>query len=568
MAKQSIKQDSPAKPTLLIKRFFDIFLSGLAILFLLPFFIFFTSLIAIKMSGNPFFIQKRIGKSGKIFELLKFRTMTNKKDKNGNLLPDTQRITKFGNLIRDLSIDELPELINIFIGDMSIVGPRPLPVQYVPFYTNEQKKRHKVRPGLTGLAQINGRNLTPWNERFVYDIDYINNLSVINDIKIIIRTVMKVIKKSDIAIVETNNNVKSLFDVFIEENGTNKIEIGSNFIFDNEVKGDGFHINTDKKNQYFCNNGRNAIGKIIEITKVSKAFIPVYTCESVIEPFANRNIDIEYYGVNKDLINFNNLIKKVSNQKEKCIVFLQSYFGKYNLDKIKKKLKKNKNLIIVEDITQCLFNNQKFVNADFYVGSIRKWCGVGEGAIIACNEEILLDSSDNEISNIYTDIATLQHTYFENALYKNIKTEYRKLLIDANEIIENKKLQVISSKAKEILDTLDMNFIAKMRKQNYLDLYLMSDEFGMITPILGQLNKNEVPLYFPIYCKDREKLIEHLCKNNIYPPIIWPECKQVADQKFRDNKQIYNEILCFPIDQRYNRDNMIRIFEVLKEYNY
>ena len=136
-----------------VKRTFDFLSSGLGIIFLLPFFILFTPLVAIKMKGNPFFVQKRPGKNGKSFRMIKYRTMTNKKDADGNLLPDSDRLTKFGKIMRKLSIDELPELFNIFTGKMSVVGPRPLLVSYLPLYNEYQAQRHLVRPGLTGLAQ-------------------------------------------------------------------------------------------------------------------------------------------------------------------------------------------------------------------------------------------------------------------------------------------------------------------------------------------------------------------------------------------------------------------------------
>lgn len=180
------------------KRFYDIVLSGMAILLLSPILIVLIILGAIKMKGNPFFTQQRPGKNGKVFKLIKFRTMTNARDENGNLLPDKDRITKYGKLLRSTSLDELPELINIFIGNMSIVGPRPLLVKYLPYYTEEEKHRHDVRPGLTGLAQVNGRNLVNWDERLAYDIKYVSTVSLWNDIKIIFTTALKVLKRSDI----------------------------------------------------------------------------------------------------------------------------------------------------------------------------------------------------------------------------------------------------------------------------------------------------------------------------------------------------------------------------------
>ena len=188
------------------KRAIDVVLSLLALIVLSPIFFILIVVGSIAMSGNPFFTQLRPGKidestgKEKIFKLIKFRTMSNKKDSSGNLLPDEVRLNKYGRLLRSTSLDELPELWNILKGDMSIVGPRPLAVQYIPYYTDEERIRHTVLPGLTGLAQINGRNATNWPERFAYDLQYVSNISLINDVKIIIRTVEKVLKRGDIAV--------------------------------------------------------------------------------------------------------------------------------------------------------------------------------------------------------------------------------------------------------------------------------------------------------------------------------------------------------------------------------
>ena len=181
------------------KRFYDILLSGVAILLLSPVLVIVTVVGAIKMKGNPFFTQLRPGKNEKIFKLIKFRTMTCEKDENGNLLPDEKRLTKYGKALRATSIDELPELFNIFLGHMSIVGPRPLLVQYLPLYNEKQRRRHAVRPGLTGLAQASGRNAITWEERFDLDVQYVQSVSLKLDIKVLLMTVRAVLKKDGIS---------------------------------------------------------------------------------------------------------------------------------------------------------------------------------------------------------------------------------------------------------------------------------------------------------------------------------------------------------------------------------
>lgn len=180
------------------KRPLDIAASGAALVLLSPAIGIITIVTTIKMNGNPFFMQQRPGKEEKIFKLIKFRSMTNERKSNGDLLPDTARMTDFGKFLRASSLDELPELINILKGDMSFVGPRPLAVQYLPFYNEEEQKRHSVLPGLTGLAQVHGRNATTWEERLDYDVQYTKHISFAEDLRILFETIKVVFKHSGI----------------------------------------------------------------------------------------------------------------------------------------------------------------------------------------------------------------------------------------------------------------------------------------------------------------------------------------------------------------------------------
>lgn len=181
-----------------IKKPMDIILSLLAILVLSPILIIVAILVRVKLGSPVLFKQKRPGLNGEIFTMYKFRTMTDEKNENGVLLPNHMRLTKFGRILRATSLDELPELFNILRGDMSIIGPRPLLIEYLPLYNDKQKKRHDVRPGLSGLAQINGRNAISWEEKFDYDVKYVHNLSFLLDIKLIFQTLLKVFKREDV----------------------------------------------------------------------------------------------------------------------------------------------------------------------------------------------------------------------------------------------------------------------------------------------------------------------------------------------------------------------------------
>lgn len=180
------------------KRVLDILISLTALLLLSPVLLVLFVLVRVKLGSPAVFTQERPGKDEKIFKLYKFRSMTEERDSEGALLPDEQRLTRFGRTLRATSLDELPELFNILKGDMSLVGPRPLLVRYLPYYTEEERKRHSVRPGLTGYAQVNGRNCLGWEERFKYDVEYAEHVTFRMDLHILCKTVVKVVKRSDI----------------------------------------------------------------------------------------------------------------------------------------------------------------------------------------------------------------------------------------------------------------------------------------------------------------------------------------------------------------------------------
>lgn len=204
-----------------IKRAMDFFLSFCAIVMLSPIMIFLTVVGAIAMKGNPFFTQLRPGKNEKIFRLIKFRTMSCQTDKDGNLLPDEKRLTKYGKFLRSTSLDELPELFNILIGDMSVIGPRPQLVRDMVFMTERQRMRHKVRPGLSGLAQISGRNAINWENKLEYDIEYIQNITFLGDWKIIFLTIKKVFERADIS-TEGMETAEDLGDYLLEKGVVDK----------------------------------------------------------------------------------------------------------------------------------------------------------------------------------------------------------------------------------------------------------------------------------------------------------------------------------------------------------
>ncbi len=190
------------------KRAIDVVASGSALLVLaVPLAAVTVWLHFANKGAGAFFTQERPGKDGKIFKIYKFKTMTDERDADGNLLPDAQRITKVGSFVRSTSIDELPQLWNVFIGDMSLIGPRPLLPKYLPYYTQEESRRHDTRPGITGLAQVSGRNLLDWDDKLALDVEYVDNISFINDCKILFKTVMKVFKRENIELLPESHDL-------------------------------------------------------------------------------------------------------------------------------------------------------------------------------------------------------------------------------------------------------------------------------------------------------------------------------------------------------------------------
>lgn len=204
-----------------VKRILDFTLSLIGLILISPVFVVLMILVRVKLGSPVFFHQDRPGRNGKVFRLLKFRSMTDARDAQGNLLPDEERLTHFGRILRSTSLDELPEFLNILRGDMSIVGPRPLLVKYLPYYTEEEMHRHDIRPGLTGLAQVNGRNTIGWEQRFRYDLEYVRNVSFSMDWRIVKATVGKVVHHSDVLSGTEQTTID--FDLYRKQQGMKPI---------------------------------------------------------------------------------------------------------------------------------------------------------------------------------------------------------------------------------------------------------------------------------------------------------------------------------------------------------
>lgn len=560
------------------KRTLDIILSVLAIICLSPLLALIALLVKINLGSPILFKQPRPGKNEKIFYLYKFRSMSNATDKNGKLLPDKERLTKFGKFLRKSSIDELPELFNILKGDMSIVGPRPLSMYYLQYLNTKEKRRHELRPGLTGLAQINGRNNISWDQKYQYDIDYINNISFKTDLNIIYNTFLKVIKGSGVAVNDGINILKNFtsYRIVTEEreiikmkNETSYGEIGSYFWYqptnDQNNNLSWLPITLDSS---FTYSGRNAIGCAIEDIlrnkKIEKAYIPSYCCLSMLQYFINYEIKYEFYDINYSKGNF--IYNLPDSLKKGEVVLIMSYFGldRHPVNKIIKDIKK-KNVIVIEDITHSLLSKNGYSEeSDYLVASLRKWFPVATGGWIGkLNGNLFfkpfLPSEDSIIEKIegmkdkLDYISGKKNISKEKFLIKNAKFD--------GELAKASMELKIDSFSLEQIEHQNINFIINRRKSNcrilinglknvYDDIEVPEIDLETVTPLF-------LPIFMDL--KKRDSLRSFMIKKGVYCPIHWPEIMG-ANSGVRENEL---SLIC---DQRYNEQDMLYILNCIKEW--
>lgn len=592
------------------KRFYDIVLSFIAILVLSPLLLTLTVVGAIAMKGNPFFVQKRPGRrkklskrecekrgvpygtygEEKIIKLLKFRTMTNEKDENGELLPDEKRLNKYGKFLRSTSIDELVSLFNIFVGDISIVGPRPLLVRYLPYYTEKERHRHDIRPGLTGFAQVNGRNYLSWDEIFEYDLYYVEHITLFEDIKIFFRTIGKVLKREGVTEQTEGSGIdkngKYVYDTFDVERTKQRLisekraEIGSDFFNYSLIKSK--HRNSiglpNMKHIEFYSSGRNAIRAICKTISSDQktALLPEYTCGTIIDSFILEGFTVYFYCVNRNMMIDIASLQECINRYDPKVVFVQSYFGFNTLQNLRDNIEaiRNRGICIIEDITHSQYSLFEHISADFYVASLRKFFAIPDGGYLQTNQLIQFlqnKPTDKQIIDLYMSACNLKHRYIdyldtniEKAIFREKYKEYNSLL-DEN----HGEIASMSDIAFSMINNVDLDAMGKIRRENYSYIYNKIANFSdVIKPVFDScITDNCVPIYFPIYVYDSEKrsaLQEALAQHLIYCPIIWPMSKLI-EKASSEADYIYKHILCIPIDQRYDIDDMQRIIDTLEK---
>ncbi len=563
------------------KRGWDIFLSALAVILLSPFLLI-TAILVLIFHGRPIlFCPTRPGKDEKIFRVYKFRTMSNKKDENGKLLPDKDRITKFGKFLRACSIDELPEVFNILLGDMSIVGPRPLAMKYLPYYNNGERVRHSVRPGLTGLAQISGRNNLIWNKRFDKDLEYIDGISFLGDLKIVFGTALKVLKKADVLVPDETTHYQ--FDTFrtVKSEGTphplegamTYREMGGMFW----MSGDEEAIACDKEDSLpawlpkasdsaFTFSGRAAFALALkdaaENRKIRTAYVPSYCSFGMLQPLIDAGIRYSFYDVTYEDGKFRCQI----DPNRRCdLVLLMSFFGKGTGETARiAGIFRQKGSVVVEDVTHTLFASAPVGGeADYTVAGLRAWLPLPAGGWLGKREGKLLykpTESGETAARMSADAMLAKAAYIRGETddkipYLESSSRFESSLVQLDPMIKPDAISyavLMKTDAKGVSGTRIGNAAALCGKLKEIKgiRYILPDDPGT------------APLYVPILVREdlREALQQYLAENGVYCPVTWREtigakCEGIRRQEL--------SLIC---DQRYSENDMRRQAELIAAF--
>ena len=563
-----------------IKRLLDILFSGIALLVLSPIILLLMLLVRIKHGSPVFFRPARPGKNEKIFRLFKFRTMSNARDAEGVLLPEKDRLTKFGKILRATSLDELPELINIFKGDMSIVGPRPQAKNCLPYYTEEQRLRHEVRPGLTGLAQISGRNNLPWPQRIAVDVEYVKTISFKTDAGIIFKTIKKVITRADVEVPDTAEKLDFVASSMINEEGGAAVkntngapwECGSSFWLDGSAQGEKKQTVAElipgAADISYTFSGRSAIAAaladIFASGKIKSALVPSYGCLSMLQPFIDAGVKYKFYDVKwQD----GKIIYDIPDTSNADVLLIMEYFGigPRTTDKYIEGFQRRGG-IVIEDVTHSLLREDiKESKADYIVGSLRKWFAIPAGGFVAKTAgqlQVKPSVDGNEAAAIAVQAMKSKKEYMDGR-QGDKQAFLKKFAAFDNELVQIKETIMIDDLSRERFECQDVEAVKAARRNNAAVLYEGLKDISCISPMFPDFDaERDVPLFVPVMLEEelRNDLRSRLISKNIYCPIHWPEVAG-AERGIRANEL---SLIC---DQRYDEDDMKMIISSIKEWS-
>lgn len=562
-----------------LKDTMDSVISSFALVALSPVIAAIALLVRIKLGSPVVFRQARPGKNEKIFYMYKFRSMTDEKDKDGKLLPDKDRLTPFGKLLRATSADELLGIINVWKGDMSIIGPRPLSIYYLPHYSKKSRRRHTVKPGLTGLAQINGRNTLDWDDRFNYDIKYVDNMSLSNDIKILLATIGKVVKKDGVVVRGTTKKVND-FGVYttLKEEGQKFMandkmtysETGSFFWLDKVPEKtemiESLSWLPESADSAFTFSGRSAIDMalrdMLSVRKIKKIYVPSYCCVSMLQSFIDNNIETVFYDVTikGGVFSYN-----VDYNTDCDAVLIMSYFGMQTekVDEIIRKFKQ-KGVTVIEDITHSLLNKKSYSESgDYVVASLRKWFAIPTGGWIGkLHGKLAVKPNMDSDHAVQEKIDGMLKKYEYISGKIDEKEEF--LLIQSkfdNDLIHTDRMLKIDSVSATIMAETDVKQIADRRKRNARILIDGIRDMNDVIKLPKGFSDDVTPLFLPVFLKsaDRDSLRQYLIQRGVYCPVHWNEVMG-ASVGVRRNEL---SIIC---DQRYSDKDMNAIVDYIHEW--
>ncbi len=557
------------------KRVLDILLSGLALVIFSPLLLILCVLVRIKHGSPILFTPTRPGMNEKIFHLLKFRSMSNATNSEGKLLPEKDRLTLLGKFLRASSLDELPELVNIFRGDMSIVGPRPLSKGYLISYTKEQRIRHSVRPGLTGLAQISGRNNLPWDQRTEKDLEYVRNMSFKLDCSIILKTVFKVLRREDITIPGGKDLDLAAYNLVKEEGkevrmkaDTTWPEIGSHFWMENEgARKNNFNWNQNDEDGVLTFSGRAAIALAVrdamKTKQIKKAYVPSYCCLSMLQPLIDMDIAYDFYDVEFD----GGKIHYQINQNHRYdLLLIMKYFG-VDVDDYEKTIKafKDKGCVIIEDLTHTYFDESSGSRyADYHVASLRKWLPAPAGGLVSKAHGHLSVKPDKDSNHA---VEKKIKAMLEKDDYMHDRGGSKESFLQNFSSFEQDLIQLDimlrpDDTTKKILESYDIEEMKRSRREN---AKILRDRLAGVEGLCflnGAIDlEKQVPLFMPVMLKTdkRDALRKYLIDNGVYCPIHWPEIMG-AKPGIRENEL---SLIC---DQRYNKKDMNAIADMIIDW--